>query len=99
MSMTILKQRLRDAKKSWGPRNSGDANGMQGFVPGVLKGLSEALKIVQDYHREQLMKAKSERRQTRGFKPDVLYQACRNAYRRLQQSDRVGAMRALSRVL
>jgi hypothetical protein len=99
MSMTVLKERLRSAKRTWSGEAVGETSGLAGYVPGVLRGFTEALRIVQAYHQEELKKAKEGQQEEKSLNARALYRACQSAFRRLQQSDRKGAMKALSRVL
>jgi len=100
MTTSKIKRRLREAERQWKKEiQNPDIEGMPGFMPGVLKGFAETLRIVQEYQREELNKAVSERRPLSRWTAMKLFLACRRAYGRLRYSDRVGAMRALKRAL
>ena len=100
MSASKLKRRLREAQKIWQEegRNQ-DIDGLPGYLPGVLRGFKESLRIVGDFHRETLHEEISERRTASHWDAVALYRACRQAYGRLKYSDRDGAIRALKRAL
>jgi len=100
MTASKLKQRLIEAQRIWQEESRNqDIDGLPGYTPGVLRGFKETLRIIREYQREQLCKDKAERRMVSRWKGVTLYRACRQAYGRLKYSDRVGALRALKRVL
>lgn len=100
MSTSSLKRRLREAKKIWQQElQNSDLQGQGGYMPGILKGLEEALKIVEELHRQKILKICETRRPLTRWSAVDLYHACEHAYGRLLYSDRSGAMRALKRAL
>jgi hypothetical protein len=100
MNITRIKKQLREAKKLWDSGlQSRDIKGIPGFLPGVDRGLREALAIIEAYHRQDLAKTRADRRPLSRWTATTLYKACQLAYKRLQQSDRPGAMRVLQRAL
>ena len=100
MSATKLKRQLREALRIWQKqKRSPDVEGLAGFTPGVLKGFEESLRIVEEFHRQELCKTVTERRAMTRWSAVDLYRACRRAYGRLRYSDRIGAIRALKRAL
>ena len=100
MRVTVVKARLRSARSTWAQGEvSPDLAGQPGFVRGVLRGLAEALKIVQQAQREDVQKAQAQRRPLSRWTGMKLYKACRQAYGRLLEGDRPHAMRILRRAL
>jgi len=100
MSEAKLKRRLREAQNTWRKDTKNpDIEGLPGYMPGVLKGFEETLRIVRDFQKQELKKTTVERRMLTRFSAVYLYRACRQAYGRLKQSDREGAIRALKRAL
>lgn len=100
MSLTVIKQRLRDAKRFWeDSQKSRDVIGLPGFLPGVIQGFREALLIIERYQREELKKSRAQRRPLSRWNGIILYKACIQAYQRLHHSDRRSAMRTLQRAL
>ena len=100
MSTSKIKRQLRDAERVWRKATKDpDIEGMPGYMPGVLKGFAETLRIIQEYQREELNKAVMERRPLSRWTAMKLFLACRRAYGRLKYSDRAGAMRALKRAI
>ena len=100
MSAAKLKRQLREALKIWEQeRRNADIDGMPGYVPGILKGFKETLRIVEEYHRQEIRKTLADRRMHSRFNAVTLYRACHRAYGRLKYSDRAGAIRALKRAL
>ena len=100
MNITIIKQRLRAAKREWeNSQRSPDVIGLPGFLQGVIQGFKEALVIIQHYHREELRKSRMQRRPLSRWNGMILYKACTQAYQRLKHSDRASAMRILQRAV
>jgi len=100
MSASRLKRQLREAKKAWKSENkNADIQGMSGYMSGVLKGFEETLRIVEEYHRQEVMKSMADRQMHSRSNAVTLYRACQHAYSRLKYSDRAGAIRALQRAL
>jgi len=100
MSTSKLKRRLREAQKAWEEeRRNQDIDGLPGYTSGVVRGFKETLRVVGDFHREQLHKEIAERRMLSRWNAVTLYRACRRAYGRLKYSDRDGAIRALKHAL
>src|SRR5580698_8672375 len=100
MRVTIVKRRLRAARKSWAASEvSPDLASKGSFVAGVLHGLREALHIILQSQHEDIQRAKAERRPLSRWTGLQLYRACEHAYKRLKESDRVGAMRILRHVM
>ena len=96
MRVSVVKIRLRAARKLWAKGAiSPDISAQQGFIYGVLRGLAEALKIVQQAQREDIQKIKAVRRPLSRWTALELYKACRQAYGRLLEGDRPTAMRLL----
>ena len=100
MSPAILKRRLRETMRIWQhDQKNTDIEGLEGYMPGVLKGLKEALRIVEESQRQNLRQNCSDRKTFSRWSAVHLYRACRQAYGRLAYSDRPGAMRALKKAL
>lgn len=100
MSITKLKLRLREAQRNWeSSKKSRDVSGLPGFLPGVLQGFKETKKVLQDCHREELLKRREGRQPLSRWNAVILYRACQQAFQRLKQSDRPSAMRILQRAL
>lgn len=95
-----LKRLLREAQRMWQADNSNsDLAGLPGYMPGVIKGLKEAMQILETQQRQQVRKKLVERRLMSRWHAVTLYRACTQAYGRLKYSDRQGAIRALKRAL
>jgi hypothetical protein len=100
MNTSKIKRRLREAERIWRQESqNSDIQGMPGYVPGVLKGFKETLRILEQYQKEELNKAVNERHPLSRWTAIKLYHACRQAYGRLRYSDRRGAMKALKRAM
>lgn len=100
MGEAKLKRRLMETVRAWRKdAKNMDIEGMPGYVPGVLKGFEETLRVLRDYQKQELEKVVTERRKLTRFSSVDLYRACLQAYGRLKQSDRQGAIRALERAL
>ena len=100
MSAAKLKKQLQEARRQWqrDDRNT-DLAGDPGFMRGVIRGISEALRIVQTLQREDLCRTAAARRPFSRSSAVLFYQACTTAYGRLKYSDRTGAMKVLKKVL
>jgi len=100
MSASKLKRRLQDAQREWQREDKNtDLSGDPGFMRGVVRGFSEALRIVQNQQREDLCRTAAARRPFTRSSAVLFHQACTTAYGRLKYSDRIGAMKALKKVL
>jgi hypothetical protein len=100
MGTSKLKRRLSEEQREWQKGIRGqDLSGETGFLPGVVRGLAEALRIVKEFQKENLCQTNAARRPFTRANAVLFYRACRRAYGRLKQSDRTGAMRALKTVL
>jgi len=100
MGATKLKRRLLEAQKVWQKDSKNpDIESMPGFMPGVVKGFEETLRIVREHQKEELLKVTDERRPLSRWSAIILYRACVQAYGRLKHSDRMGAIRALTRAI
>ncbi len=100
MSISKLKRLLKEAQNVWQVEQANaDITGLPGFMPGVIKGLKEALRIIETYQRQEVRKVLVERRLASRWHAVTLYRACHQAYGRLRYSDREGALRALRRAL
>ena len=98
--ITQIKRRIREAAHAWKNfQYSEDRYIQPDFIQGVLYGLKEALRIVQDVHREKIIRIKTKRHPLTRWNAQLLYTACRSAYLRLKQSDRTSAMHILSKAL
>jgi len=100
MRITIIKNRLRAARRLWSRgHGSMDVSAQPGFVEGVMRGLLDALHIVQDTQREDIAKAKALRRPMTRWTGIQLYRACRQALGRLKEGDRPQAMKILQNAI
>lgn len=96
MRVTVVKSRIRAERRLWSRHTlSPDVAQQPGFVDGVLRGLLEALKIIEGAQIEDICTVKAARRPLTRWNGIRLYNACRQAYGRLKESDRRGAMRIL----
>src|SRR5580693_4632149 len=100
MTTSKIKRRLKEAERGWKKETKNpDLAGMPGYMQGVLRGFSETLRIIQEYQKEELNKASTERRPLSRWTAIKLLLVCRRAYSRLKYSDRAGAMKALKKAI
>ena len=100
MRVTIVKSRLRAARKSWAKNEiSADVAARGNFISGVLQGLGEAMRIITQAQKEEIEKTKKERHALSRWTGLSLYKACESAYGRLKEGDRPTALRILRQAL
>jgi hypothetical protein len=100
MKATQLKRRIREAQRLWlTAKQSGDVVGLPGFLDGVRRGFTETLRIIDACHREEVQSRREGRRPLTRWNAVLMYRACLLALRRLEVSDRAGAIKVLERVI
>ena len=95
-----LKHQLKAARQRW--RNEVQNSAIEGspvFLQGVVWGFNETLRIVTQFQKEEHRRITEDRKLSPRAGAALFYRACVQAYGRLKQSDRIGAMRILKRAI
>src|SRR5262245_55778834 len=84
-----LKKRLKAEQQHWRKESqNGDLSGGAGFMPGVIKGFSETLRILQEFQSQDVIEKLQSRHALPRWKAEQFRKACNQAYGRLKYGDR-----------